>query len=284
MDDRPRWVAVLLRIALWEGTEAMASRQSSSHSATSRITSRLAQLWQLPLLLVSLGLFTYAAYLFIDPRPGLSIDQKVDMARLYLKNERPEAAINQLNKIITAEKLDRDHEASVHLLLANAIDAAQTQKHIDLPANRQQIVEQTRLALSMGAKNTADIQRRLGESYEALDKPAEALEHYRQSMAMDVNHALRLQRKVIDLQLAENDPGPAEASLNQYLKSGELTDGERAWALCEQAKLLVDRSEFVKARNLLDQALKLDADSSTQGQVNSVTAAKPSDCFAPRAI
>src|SRR5437879_535769 len=119
----------------------MASRHSTSRS-------RAAQLWQLPLLLVSLGLFTYAAYLFIDPRPGLSIDQKIDVAQLYLKNERPEAAINQLNKIITTEKLDREHEATVHLLLATAIDAAQQQKHIDLPANREQIVEQTRLALS----------------------------------------------------------------------------------------------------------------------------------------
>jgi tetratricopeptide (TPR) repeat protein len=239
--------------------EAMASRHA---------TSRFAQIWQLPLLLLSLGLFTYAAYLFIDPRPGLSIDQKIDVAKLYLKNERPEAAINQLNKIITTEKLDREHEANVHLLLATAIDAAQQQKHIDLPANRQQIIEQTRLALSMGVKSSPDIQRRLGESYEALEKPAQALEHYRQAMAMDANHALRLQRKVIDLQLAEGDAGPAEASIQQYLKAADLTEGERAWALCEEAKLLVDRGEFVKARQLLDQALKLDSDSSTQGQVN----------------
>src|SRR5207248_5610212 len=115
----------------------------------------------------------------------LSIDQKIDIAKLYLKNERPEAALNQLNKIITTEKLDREHEAGVHLLLAIAVDAAQQQRHIDLPANRQQIIEQTRLALSMGAKNSTDIQRRLGESYEAIDKPAQALEHYRQAMAMD---------------------------------------------------------------------------------------------------
>src|SRR5207248_9077414 len=117
-------------------------------------------------------------------------------------------------------------------------------------------------------KNSTDIQRRLGESYEAIDKPAQALEHYRQAMAMDANHALRLQRKVIDRQLSENDAGPAEASLQQYLKAGDVSDGERAWGLCEQAKLLVDRSEFVQARQLLGQALTLDADVPTQGQVN----------------
>ena len=54
----------------------------------------LAHLWQAPLLLLSLGLFGYAAYLFIDPQPGLTLDQKIDVARVYLKNERPEAAIS----------------------------------------------------------------------------------------------------------------------------------------------------------------------------------------------
>src|SRR5580658_1645294 len=213
--------------------------------------SRLMELWQLPLLLVSMGLFGFAAYLFIDPKPGLTIDQKIDVARLYLRNERPDAALDQLNKIITTEQLDQPREGGVHLLLAEAIDDAQKQKRIDLPSNREQIIEQTGLALSMGVKTTAAIQQRLGESYEALDRPTEALDHYRQAMAMDADHALSLQRKVIDLQLSENDAGPAEASLELYLRSSDLSAGERAWALCERAKLLVDQGEFVKARALL---------------------------------
>ncbi len=211
---------------------------------------------------------SYAAYVFIDPRAGVSIDQKIDIARLYLRHERPTAAIDQLNKILATEKLDTPHEGNVHLLLAQAIDSAQAQKHMDLPANREQIVEQARLALAMGTKDSCDIERLIGESYEALDKPGLALDHYRQAMGLDATHALRLQRKVIDLQLASNDPGPAEASLELYLKAPDLSDGERAWALCEQAKLLVDRGEFVAARNLLDQALKVDTDPATQGQVN----------------
>ncbi len=244
------------------GMEAIASRDSSG------LLARVSGLWQLPLLLVSLALFTYAGFVFIDPKPGLTIDQKIDAAKLYLRHERPEAALDQLNQIIATEKLDRDHEAQVHLLLAQAIDDAQQQKHIDLPTNRKQIIEQTQLALSMGIKSNAVIQRRLGESYEALEDPTDALDHYRQAMAMDSDHALRLQRKVIDLQLAENDPGPAEASLEAYLKSSDLTDGERAWGMCEQAKLMVDRGDFVKAKALLGQALKLDTDPSTMGQEN----------------
>jgi tetratricopeptide (TPR) repeat protein len=245
-----------------EGMDAMARQPTVDP------LNRASQLWQLPLLLVSLGLFAYAAYLFIDPRPGLSIDQKIDLGRLYLRNERADAALDQLNKILATEKLDRSHEADVHLLLGQAIDAAQRERHIDLPANRQQILEQTRQALAMGAKDTPLLERRLGESYEALDQPAEALDHYRAAMAMDADHALHLQRKVIDLQLAQNDAGPAAASLEEYLRDPSLSDSERSWALCEQAKLLVDQKQFVKARSLLDQALQLASDPSTQGQVN----------------
>jgi tetratricopeptide (TPR) repeat protein len=242
--------------------EAMASGHSSGRF------SQLSRLWQLPLLLISLGLFGYAAYVFIDPHAGISIDDKIDIARLYLRHERPTAAIDQLNKILTTEKLDTEHEGSVHLLLAQSIDAAQGQKHIDVPENREQIVEQARLALAMGIKDSCDIERLIGESYESLEQPALALDHYRQAMGLDATHALRLQRKVIDLQLASNDPGPADASLDLYLKAPDLSDGERAWALCEQAKLLVDRSDFVGARNLLDQALKSETDPLSQGQVN----------------
>src|ERR1039457_1115014 len=144
--------------------EAMASGHST------RRRSQLSRLWQVPLLLVSLGLFGYAAYVFIDPRAGVSIDDKIDIARLYLQHERPTAAIDQLNKILTTEKLDTEHEGSVHLLLAQSIDGAQGQKHIDLPENREQIVEQARLALAMGTKDSCDIERLIGESYEALDK------------------------------------------------------------------------------------------------------------------
>src|SRR5262249_14668525 len=68
-------------------------------------SARLAQLWQFPLLLISLVLFAVAAYLFIDPKPGPTINQKIDIAQGFLDQNRPEAAIEQLNKILASEKL-----------------------------------------------------------------------------------------------------------------------------------------------------------------------------------
>jgi tetratricopeptide (TPR) repeat protein len=239
----------------------MATRHSTARAAG------LGQLWQVPLLAVALGLFGFAAYLFIDPHAGPTIDQKIDVARKMLKSERPEAAINALNRILLAEKLDREHEGVVHLLLGQSLAALQQQKHLSLKTYHEQVVEQSQLALNMGVRTTYEIERRLGESYEALGRQAKALEHYRQAAAMDPDHALRLQRKVIELQLATGDVGPAEASLDAYLQVPDLADGERAWALCNRAKLLVDKGEFVRGRGLLDRAAKLDSDPAMQGQV-----------------
>src|SRR5260370_480666 len=86
-----------------KGMEAMASSRPFSAIPFSELTPRpqrrLSQLWQLPLLLLSIGLFGYAAYLFIDPKPGLSVEQKLNIARDYLTQERPDAAIEYLNKL-----------------------------------------------------------------------------------------------------------------------------------------------------------------------------------------
>lgn len=233
--------------------------------ASGRAPGQLSQLWQLPLLLVSLGLFAYAGYLFIDPRPGLSISQRISLAQAHLKNHRYEAAIEQCNKLLASEKLTPEYESRIHMLLAETLDQAQKESRISIPANYQQIIDQTRLALAEGAKASSDLFRRLGESYEALGQSADALDGYRRAMAMDPNRALPLRRKVIELQLMQDDTGPAETSIEDYLKDPKLSDSERAWALAQQAQALIHRKRYAEARPLLEQALKLDAQPLAQG-------------------
>lgn len=238
-------------------------------SSTSRpAPARLARLWQLPLFLFSLGLFGYAAYLFIDPKPGLTIDQKIELARTYLDYDRPEASIDQLNKLLNGERLTLENQSKIHLMLAESIELAQKLKKLDLPVNHERIIEQSRIALNQGVKPEADIYRRMGESYESLGNSDEALKNYRRAEAMDVNRSLPLKRKVIDLQMAQNDSGAAEASLDDYLKDAKLSDGERAWALGEKSHLLVDGGKYIEARALLGEALRLNSDPMAQGQLH----------------
>ncbi len=128
--------------------DAMASYRASGRSNTRQ----LAQLWQLPLLLLSFSLFGYAAYLFIDPQPGMTVDQKLDIARKYLDNERPKAALELLNKVLTGDKLDNEGQGRVHIMLAESLEMAQKEQKISVAANFARIIEQSQLGLAMGVK------------------------------------------------------------------------------------------------------------------------------------
>jgi tetratricopeptide (TPR) repeat protein len=227
---------------------------------------RLAHLWQLPLLLLSLGLFGTAAYLFINPGPGLTIDQKIQVARTYLNYNRPEAALDQLNKILTTEKLTPDKEGKVHLMLAETLEQAQAQHHLSLTTNHNSIIEQTRLALGDGVKPDADMYRRLGDSYDALGDSAKALENYRRAMAMDPRRFPHIQRKVIELQLGQEDTAPAEASIDEYLKEPRLADGERAWGLRQKGRLVASRGNYLEAKTIFDESRRISQDPTSQGE------------------
>lgn len=231
-----------------------------------RSTLRLSQLWQWPLLLISLGLFGYAAYLFIDPKPGPSLSQRLEVARECLRQERAEAAIERLNALLTGEKLEPKVEGAVRVLLGEALELAQRQKRLSIPVNHQRIIEQTKLGLALGIAGDAQVYRRLAESSESLGKVEEAILHYRQAMALD-STSLRWQRRVIELQLGQEDSSGAAGSIDEYLKHEDLANSERAWAMGQKARLLVDQGEFDEARQLITRAMKLAGDEpGEQGQ------------------
>ena len=190
------------------------------------------------------------------------------MAQDYLKQNRPDAALQQLSRILESEKPEPAKEGTIHLLIAQALEAGQKQLKIDIPANDQRIIEQTELAEQMGVQPDADLHRRVGDSYASLGRTADAAEHYRQAISMDPHQSLSLRRKLIDLELADEDSANAEVSLEDYLKQPDLTDVERAWALGQRAGILIDVRKFADARKLLADAARLDSDPVDQGTFN----------------
>lgn len=238
----------------------MATRTTSSN--------RLAQLWQVPLLLLSLGLFGTAVYLFIDPQPGLTVEERISIARKFLDTERPRAALQQLNEVLTSAKMESLTQARVHLMLAESLEMAQRERKLNIPANHLRIIEQTRLAMARGIQPDARALRRIAESYEALGRRKEALDNYQKAMVADPSKSLALQRKVITMQLDSEDPASAETQLEEYLKNKSITNAERAWATGEQAQLMIDAGKYLDARTLLTQALALEIDPVSMGTLN----------------
>ncbi|MGN6505506.1 MAG: tetratricopeptide repeat protein, partial [Tepidisphaeraceae bacterium] len=228
----------------------------------------ISQLWQVPLLAVSVGLFGYAAYLLWDPKPGPTVEQQLLVARQYLDAERPEAAVEQLNRIIKLDKLTPEQQARTHLLFAEGLEQFQAVKHLTIPALQMRVIEQTRYALALGKQIDGPSYRRLGEAYESIGKPDEALSSYKKSERIDPQHSLRLARKIIELELDGSNTAAADAELQDYLKMPGLSDAERCWALGERAQVQTDLGNFVDARVLLDQALKLSADPMQEAEID----------------
>jgi len=232
---------------------------------SSRATRQLAQLWQLPLLLFSLVLFALAGYLFVNASPGLTARRRIEIARLYIEHDRPDAALEQLNRLLIGEHLDQTNEASVHLLIGAALEAGQKQRRISIPANHLRIIEQTQLALALGAKPSGETSRRLGDSLLALGRPTEAVGQYRQSIVLDPVRALPMRKMIIE---AQQDADARLKAIDEYLDAKETTDAERAWGLGEKSQILADRGDFVAARALIADALRLDPDPLAQAQAN----------------
>lgn len=235
--------------------------------ASGRTPTRLSQLWQGPLLLASLGLFGYSAYRFIDPHFPTA-GQKIQVARDLLTDDRPEAALDYLNKILSTDEFDKKSQGEIHLLMADSIRRVQKQKHLSIAVNYERIITQTQIALAFGIHPTSEIEQMLGESYESIGQYSNALAAYRLAMGLDTNRSLGLQRKVIELQTDSPDPASAETTLNEYLAHKDLSDSERAWALGQRAQILISRKDFDGARTLLTQALKPNLDPVAQGQLN----------------
>ena len=174
-------------------------------------------------------------------------------------------ALEQCNKLLAINKIKPADEAHLHLLIAAIIEGTQKEHHINVQANHERIIEQIQTGLTLGGKPTSEIYRRLGDSQEAVGHVPEAITAYREAISMDPGGTLPLVRKVIELQLAQDDPSSADTSIAQYLKAPKISPVDRAWALGEQAQAMAQRGLYPDARKMLDQALALDPDRIAQG-------------------
>lgn len=215
------------------------------------------RLWQFPLLIVSLVLFAYAAYLFIDPGKRADVERFLATARGYLQQERPEATVQTLTELLALGRLTPEERAQVHLLSAAAIEQAMKLRGVDIAANHAEIVKQINLAIANGADIGFDGFVRLGRSYEALGKRGEAINAYRSAIAIDSSRELSTHRRIISLLIEQGRANEADVELVKFLNSPLLTESEAAWALGLRGQIKIDAGEFEHARSLLDDAANL---------------------------
>ena len=217
----------------------------------------LSRLWQLPLLVFSLAVFAYAAWLLVRPAPAPTVGQRLAAAQDMIRKGRSDAAAAQIN-VIFQEAMTPQQEGAARMLLAQAMDLTRVRDRQDSPEVHRRIIQQTEQAISLGIESDAAAHQRMAECYDALGKPAAAIEHYQKAAGLDADRAVQWRRRVIDLQLRQEDAAAAEVSLDAYLKMKSLSGAESAWAMGQKAKILVDRGAFVEACSLLSEAMRIE--------------------------
>jgi len=121
--------------------------------------------------------FRYAAYLFIDPKPGPSVSAKNRIGPRFSQQQRPQAGIEPLNRFcLKAQPLQ---EGAARVLMAEPSRMAEAEKnqHRRQPSPRHR---EHQAGLSFGIEPDVQMHRRLAESYEALGRSGEAIIHYKQ--------------------------------------------------------------------------------------------------------
>ena len=232
-----------------------------------------ANLWQMPVLLLSLGLFTLAAYLFIEPQPAPGFQQQQALTRVDLDAERFDAAIGRLNDLLATRPEARE-EAEARLLLAEALDLQlRRNRRLDTPGAHRRIIQEIQVAYTLGSVPTVQTSDRLARSHEALGEVDEAAANYQRAVdlfeqAGKPQGALPMRRSAIDMLIAFGQQVTATETINRFLAVPELTDDERAWALGELARVHIDAGRHAEARNLLRAAAALAPDLAIQGQVS----------------
>ena len=230
-------------------------------------------LWQMPLLLVSLGLFTLAAYLFIDPQPGPAAGEIIARAERDVRHERYDAAVGRLNDLLATRPEPAD-EAAARLLVAEALDGdMRRSRRRESPAAHRRILRETADALEAGATPTPATVDRTARSWEALGSPDRALADWREAARMlaesgDAAAAVPMRRSAAEMLVAHDRPEAARQELRAMLDVAGLSDDERAWALGELARIAVDEGKADEAMPLLAEALALSPDDAIRGQVN----------------
>lgn len=233
----------------------------------------LTNLWQMPLLLVSLGLFTLAAYVFIDPSPAPSFQKQLARVQRDLAAERYDAALGRLNDLL-ATRPESLGEAEIRILIAEALDEEMQRSRLEeTPAAHRRIIDETLRAHEAGLKLTAGAADRVARSYDALGRVDEASANYR--LAVDIMEGegrvldtIPIRRSTIELLITKDRPVAAAETISDFLKVPGIADDERAWALGELARINIDLERPAEAMSLLAEALALSPDETIKGQVN----------------
>ncbi|MCH8164168.1 MAG: tetratricopeptide repeat protein [Planctomycetes bacterium] len=258
-DDQPkdRDAASKQRGAPADSTEPLESNEVDSSSWSN--------LWQVPAIVLSVGLILLGLYVAIHRAPRNDFDGAFDQIDQLLASNEFELAAVQLKEVIepNLHLATELQEARYHATVADWIALSQASRQLDLPGNNRRIAEQYAKVVQLGvmldparlerwayaqiALGDLDAARGLLGELEALAGGSDA--------GLDVRRRRnRVLRRLVEFSLRQQDI-PYESMmqlLEDYRAHHLLAQADHLWAIARQAEL---RLEAALAQEAIDHLL-----------------------------
>lgn len=203
-------------------------------------------LWQLPTLLVGLGLLVAGFFTVYTPSDPPDLDAALTGAQALADKGEPAEALRALNEQVLPfldAHATRDQQARFHVQRAAAILNGQAAAGQNVPENHQRAIDEYQLAekLIEGGLSPQQVAT-IAESLVELGRLPEAIARLKSLPESEGARKRRLLRRVIEAKLMRSpeDQQGALALLTDLATDPRADDGDRLWAVTRQAQLRLD--------------------------------------------
>ncbi|TVQ31245.1 MAG: hypothetical protein EA376_10265 [Phycisphaeraceae bacterium] len=223
----------------------------------------LRELWQIPVLLLAVGLLAAGIYTARMSQPGHDFDGALADVEALIEREDFDSALQILNSLILPH-LD-DPEATVadrrnfHLLRGDALYHGQRAMRLDNPANHQAVLNEYDAAETLMAKLDPVRIGAYADSLVSLGRHESALERIRQIPDSQSDRRRALMRRIIERNLQEAPESRYESTLNllSELAADEgISGSDRLWIVARQAELRIAMGYYEEAFTHLLRAIQ----------------------------
>jgi len=222
---------------------------------------RLRGRWQIPLLVVSLGLLV-AGIWRMRPEPTLpTFEQLYDCAvalkQAELYPEASEYIQNLLNPPDPAAEtnieLQPDETQKLHQLMAEVIYAHELGNVVHDPTNVARIIEHFDLAGAVGEAADAKTHLARAKAREWQERASQAIDEYSQALAAGVENPWDIRKRIIEIR---RSMGTATtewlySEFDAFVAGEDIGDELRFWAAEQKLMLLVDNGQHAEAESYL---------------------------------
>jgi tetratricopeptide (TPR) repeat protein len=218
---------------------------------------RLATQWQIPLLLASCGLFGWGLWNLRPQPPHVPFSQRLDQILALRRAGLQSEASKLVEELLASPERASAEQLQLHQVLAEIIYDVESKAQAKNPVNLERLVRHYRLSVNDPADLSADVLRRMGEAWDWLNRPVEAIKSYKQAVAKGLADATPVRRRIIDLQISS--AGLSGDDLAKELEAfaasappGRMNPDDLLWAVHRRVELYIERGRYSDAEAYLE--------------------------------